>query len=70
MAGVVLKNVSKSYGATKVIPDLSLAIGEGEFVGFVGPPGCGKSTTLRMIAGHEKVTSGQIVIADKDVTWA
>ena len=70
MAGVVLKNVSKSYGPVTVIPDLSLEIDEGEFVVFVGPSGCGKSTTLRMIAGLEKVTSGQIVIADKDVTWA
>ena len=70
MAGVVLRNVSKTYGNVTVIPDLSLEIGEGEFVVFVGPSGCGKSTTLRMIAGLEKVTSGQIVIADKDVTWA
>ena len=70
MAGVVLRNVSKSYGASTVIPDLSLDIAEGEFVVFVGPSGCGKSTTLRMIAGLEKVSSGQIVIAGRDVTWA
>ena len=69
MAGVVLNNVSKSYGSVTVIPDLSLEISEGEFVVLVGPSGCGKSTTLRMIAGLEKVTSGQIVIAGKDVTW-
>ena len=69
MAGVVLNNVSKSYGAVTVIPDLSLEIAEGEFVVFVGPSGCGKSTTLRMIAGLEKVSSGQIVIGNKDVTW-
>ena len=70
MSGVILRNVSKSYGAITVIPDLSLEIAEGEFVVFVGPSGCGKSTTLRMIAGLEKVTSGQIVIGEKDVTWA
>ncbi|WP_299730500.1 sn-glycerol-3-phosphate ABC transporter ATP-binding protein UgpC [uncultured Tateyamaria sp.] len=70
MAGVVLRNVSKSYGNVTVIPDLSLDIEEGEFVVFVGPSGCGKSTTLRMIAGLEKVSSGQIVISGRDVTWA
>ncbi len=70
MAGVVLRNVSKSYGEVTVIPDLTLEIDEGEFVVFVGPSGCGKSTTLRMIAGLEKVSAGQIVIAGKDVTWA
>jgi multiple sugar transport system ATP-binding protein len=69
MSGVSLRNVSKSYGAVTVIPDLSLDIAEGEFVVFVGPSGCGKSTTLRMIAGLEKVTSGQIEIAGRDVTW-
>ena len=68
MSGVVLRNVSKSYGAVTVIPDLSLEIDEGEFVVLVGPSGCGKSTTLRMIAGLEKVTDGQIVIAGRDVT--
>ena len=70
MSGVSLRNVSKSYGAVTVIPDLSLDIAEGEFVVFVGPSGCGKSTTLRMIAGLEKVSGGQIDIAGRDVTWA
>ena len=69
MSGVALHNVSKRYGATTIIPDLSLAIEEGEFVVFVGPSGCGKSTTLRMIAGLEKVSGGQIVIDGRDVTW-
>ncbi|MEP3277820.1 MAG: sn-glycerol-3-phosphate ABC transporter ATP-binding protein UgpC [Stappiaceae bacterium] len=69
MTGVVLKNVTKSYGAVNVIPDLSLEIEEGEFVVFVGPSGCGKSTTLRMIAGLEKVSGGEIHIAGRDVTW-
>jgi len=69
MTGVVLKNVSKSYGTVNIIPDLNLQIEEGEFVVFVGPSGCGKSTTLRMIAGLEKVTGGQIFIAGRDVTW-
>ena len=70
MSGVELRSVSKSYGTTEVIPDLDLRIEEGEFVVIVGPSGCGKSTTLRMIAGLEAVSGGQILIRDRDVTWA
>ena len=70
MPGVELINVVKAYGSTEVIPDLSLAIEEGEFAVIVGPSGCGKSTTLRMICGLEAVTSGTIRIRDKDVTRA
>lgn len=69
-AAVELKNVTKSYGSTVVIPELNLSVAEGEFVVFVGPSGCGKSTTLRMIAGLEDVSSGQINIGGRDVTWA
>ena len=70
MPGVEIDNVEKAYGATVVIPKLSLNIGEGEFVVIVGPSGCGKSTTLRMVAGLEAVTSGTIRIRDRDVTRA
>jgi ABC-type sugar transport system ATPase subunit len=62
MAEVILRGVSKDFGAVKVIRDVSLDIGEGEFVVFVGPSGCGKSTLLRMIAGFESTTSGDILI--------
>ncbi len=70
MSGVQLSGVTKSFGATNVIPLMDLQFDEGEFVVIVGPSGCGKSTTLRMIAGLEPVSSGQVFIAGKDVTWA
>lgn len=62
MASVVLKNLRKSFGATPVIQDLSLSVASGEFMVFVGGSGCGKSTTLRMIAGLEHPDSGTIEI--------
>ncbi len=68
MSGVVLKNVSKSFGETQVIHDVNLAVENGEFCVFVGPSGCGKSTLLRLIAGLEDVTSGMISIDARDVT--
>ena len=51
-----------TFGATQVIPGIDLAIEDGEFVVFVGPPGCGKSTPLRLVAGLEDTTSGTIEI--------
>ena len=58
------KNVSKQFGNTKVVDDLSLTINDGEFVVLLGPSGCGKTTTLRMLAGLESATAGaaQIVV--------
>ena len=68
MARVSLKNLSKNFGATSIIADLNLEIADGEFVVLVGASGCGKSTTLRMIAGLESTSDGQIMIGDQDVT--
>ncbi|HZG30682.1 alpha-glucoside transport system ATP-binding protein [Ensifer adhaerens] len=62
MAGVVLKDIRKSYGAIEVIKGVDLEIKQGEFVVFVGPSGCGKSTLLRMIAGLEEITGGEMII--------
>ncbi len=70
MGKITLKNVTKSFGATAVIPGLDLEIEDGEFVVFVGPSGCGKSTLLRLIAGLEDVTSGTITIDGADMTEA
>jgi ABC-type sugar transport system ATPase subunit len=62
MAGLTLRNVRKSYGATQVMHGVDLDIEDGEFVVFVGPSGCGKSTLLRMIAGLEEINDGTVAI--------
>ncbi|MGC3965662.1 MAG: sn-glycerol-3-phosphate ABC transporter ATP-binding protein UgpC [Rhodocyclaceae bacterium] len=68
MGSVVLKNVYKSFGKTDVIRDVSIDIPDGEFCVLVGPSGCGKLTLLRIIAGLEEVTGGEVHIANKNVT--
>ena len=67
MARVNIQNVHKSFGETKVLKDISVAIEDGEFLVLVGPSGCGKSTLLRMIAGLEDIPEGKISIGDKIV---
>jgi multiple sugar transport system ATP-binding protein len=67
MAPVILKSVTKSYGATPVLHGVDIAIADGEFVVLVGPSGCGKSTLLRMIAGLETITGGAVEIGDRVV---
>ncbi|RAR56659.1 carbohydrate ABC transporter ATP-binding protein (CUT1 family) [Paraburkholderia unamae] len=63
MGELVLRNVSKTYGeGPQVIQGIDLHIPDGQFTVFVGPSGCGKSTMLRMIAGLETVSGGDIVI--------
>jgi len=64
MAKVTLKNLVKQYGSLKVVNELSLEVQDKEFAVLVGPSGCGKSTALRMIAGLESVSSGEIYIGD------
>jgi multiple sugar transport system ATP-binding protein len=69
VAEIVLDRVSKVFaGNTTAVDDVTLTIGDGEFVVLVGPSGCGKTTLLRMIAGLEEVTAGQISIDGRDVT--
>ena len=70
MATVKLENIYKSFGETEVLFDINLEIDDKEFVVFVGPSGCGKTTLLRIISGLEEVTSGKVVIDDKDVSNA
>jgi ABC-type sugar transport system ATPase subunit len=68
MPTVELVHVSKTYGrGQRAVEDISLAVGEGEFLVLVGPSGCGKSTVLRMVAGLEEVTEGEIRIGDRVV---
>jgi sn-glycerol 3-phosphate transport system ATP-binding protein len=67
MAEISLHGVTKSFGKTEVIHRTDVKIEDGEFVVLVGPSGCGKSTVLRMIAGLETVTEGEVRIAGKRV---
>jgi multiple sugar transport system ATP-binding protein len=62
MSYVELRSVVKRFGTVEVIHDLDLSIEKGQFVVLVGPSGCGKSTALRMVAGLEAVTAGEISI--------
>ncbi|MGF1641500.1 MAG: sn-glycerol-3-phosphate import ATP-binding protein UgpC [Rhodospirillales bacterium] len=67
MASVSLRGVKKSYGPVAVIHGIDLEIADGEFIVIVGPSGCGKSTVLRMIAGLEQITAGEIAIGERVV---
>jgi len=68
MSSVTLNTINKIYdNGAHAIVDLSLQINDGEFLVLVGPSGCGKSTALRMIAGLESVTSGELSIGDRVV---
>ena len=62
MGQVSLRGIRKRYGASEVITGVDLDIVDGEFLVFVGPSGCGKSTMLRMIAGLEDITEGDLLI--------
>jgi multiple sugar transport system ATP-binding protein len=67
MAHVAVKKLIKRYGAAQVVHGVDFEIRDREFVVLVGPSGCGKSTILRMIAGLEPVTGGEIVVNDRVV---
>src|SRR2546428_13288042 len=62
MAGVEIRHLSKRFGQLTAVDDVDLSIREGEFVVLLGPSGCGKTTLLRMIAGLERPTAGEIFI--------
>jgi sn-glycerol 3-phosphate transport system ATP-binding protein len=67
MAQISLNNIHKCFGKTEVIHGITCDIADGEFLVILGPSGCGKSTVLRMIAGLEVITSGEIAIDGKVV---
>ncbi len=68
MGAINISNVGKVYpNGTRALEDINIEINDGEFVVLVGPSGCGKTTLLRMVAGLEDITEGEISIADKVV---
>jgi multiple sugar transport system ATP-binding protein len=68
MAEVVLRNVSKSFGATAAVRDVTITVPDGAFVVLLGPTGAGKTTLLRLIAGLERPDGGDILIGGRSVT--
>src|SRR3546814_15710568 len=67
MASVEIRAVQKYFGGTQVIRGVDITIEDGQFTELVGPSSCGKSTLLRMLAGLEEITHGEIAIGGKDV---
>ncbi len=67
MSSVTYRHIFKRFGDVEVIKDFNLEVADKEFVVFVGPSGCGKSTNLRMLAGLEEISEGEILIGDRVV---
>ncbi|HEV8338229.1 MAG TPA: ABC transporter ATP-binding protein [bacterium] len=67
-AHVRLRRVSKRFGSTLAVDDVSLEVAEGSFTTLLGPSGCGKTTTMRMVAGFHHPDEGEILIRDRAVT--
>ena len=62
MATLDLLNLTKRFGDVQAVNNVSLNVGDGEFLCFLGPSGCGKSTALRMVGGFEEPTAGDVLI--------
>jgi len=67
MASVTYDHITKEFGEVVAVNDLNLAIDDKEFIVLVGPSGCGKTTALRMLAGLEEITKGEVKIGDRIV---
>src|SRR5881397_3117509 len=68
-SGLDLISLTKDFpGGTIAVDDVNLHVEHGEYVVLLGPSGCCKTTTLRMIGGHEHPTSGQILLGERDVS--
>lgn len=68
MAHIELRGISKSFGRTRALQDVSLEIANGQFFVLLGETGAGKTTTLRLIAGLDKPSQGQVLIDGQDIT--
>lgn len=69
MSILQLNHIGKSFGETRVLRNICLNVEEGEFITFLGASGCGKTTTLRIIAGLETPEEGSVILEGKDVTY-
>ncbi|HSD33967.1 MAG TPA: ATP-binding cassette domain-containing protein, partial [Alphaproteobacteria bacterium] len=69
MASLIIRNLTKRYWAVEVLKGIDIALADGEFLVLLGPSGCGKTTLLRMIAGLEEPTAGEIYIDDMLVNF-
>ncbi|MBA2369420.1 MAG: ABC transporter ATP-binding protein [Candidatus Protochlamydia sp.] len=65
---IVFEQVSKSFGESKALDNVSFSIKKGEFFSLLGPSGCGKTTLLRILAGFEKADTGRIILDGQDIT--
>ena len=65
---IEVKNITKKYGSTTAVDNISFKIDEGEIIGLLGPNGAGKSTTMNMITGYIEPTEGEIVINGYDIS--
>ncbi len=68
MARLDLQGISKKFGEVTALAELSLAVESGELVSLLGPSGCGKTTALRIVAGFERPTSGELLVDGRDLT--
>ncbi|HPY90502.1 MAG TPA: ATP-binding cassette domain-containing protein, partial [Lentisphaeria bacterium] len=62
------KDITKDFGATRAVDNVSLTVRRGEIFSLLGPSGCGKTTLLRMLAGFEAPDTGRIILENQDIT--